>query len=124
MKKINLIITIIFIVQGCTQNVTTTESANKKIGFEMEEGNKVSIYGGSQDGVAIMDDEMAIEQLIDREVFVGGKESKRAREQESKREREKERQREREKKRKGERKNGRQRERDTERNRERENERT
>ena len=31
MKKINLIITIIFIVQGCTQNVTTTESDNKKL---------------------------------------------------------------------------------------------
>ena len=55
MKKINLIITIIFIIQGCNQNVTTIESANKKIGFEMEEGNKVSIYGGSQDGVAIME---------------------------------------------------------------------
>ena len=55
MKKINLLITIIFIIQGCNQNVTTIESANKKIGFEMEEGNKVNIYGGSQDGVAIME---------------------------------------------------------------------
>ena len=55
MKKINLLITIIFIIQGCTQNVTTIESANKKIGFEIEEGNKVNIYGGSQDGVAIME---------------------------------------------------------------------
>ena len=40
MKKINLLITIIFIIQGCSQNVTTIESANKKIGFEIEEGNK------------------------------------------------------------------------------------
>ena len=35
MKKINLLITIIFIIQECTQNLTTIESANKKIGFEM-----------------------------------------------------------------------------------------
>ena len=56
MKKINLLITIIFIIQGCTQNVTTIESAHRKIGFEMEEGNKVNIYGGSQDGVSIMED--------------------------------------------------------------------
>ena len=55
MKKINLLITTIFIIQGCNQNVTTIESANKKIGFEMEEGNKVNIYGGSQEGVAIME---------------------------------------------------------------------
>ena len=34
MKKINLLITIIFIIQGCTQNVTTIESTHKKIGFE------------------------------------------------------------------------------------------
>ncbi|MEL0009849.1 MAG: nuclear transport factor 2 family protein [Flammeovirgaceae bacterium] len=55
MKKINLIIAIILIVQGCTQNITTVESPIKKIGFEIEDGSKVNIYGGSQEGVAIME---------------------------------------------------------------------
>ncbi len=55
MKKINLLIAIIFIIQGCTPNDPTVESENIKIGFEMEEKNKVNIYGGSQDGVAIME---------------------------------------------------------------------
>ena len=55
MKKINLLIAIIFIIQGCTPNAPTVESENIKIGFEMEEKNKVNIYGGSQDGVAMME---------------------------------------------------------------------
>ena len=55
MKKINLLIAIIFIIQGCTSNTPLVESENIKIGFEMEEKNKVNIYGGSQDGVAIME---------------------------------------------------------------------
>ena len=45
MKKINLIIAIILIVQGCTQNTTKVESPIKKIGFEIEDGSKVNIYG-------------------------------------------------------------------------------
>ena len=56
MKKINLLIAIIFIIQGCTSNTQNIEVENKKIGFEMEEENKVNIYGGNQDGVAIMEE--------------------------------------------------------------------
>ena len=47
MKKINLLIAIIFIIQGCTPNAPTVESENIKIGFEMEEKNKVNINGGA-----------------------------------------------------------------------------
>ena len=56
MKKINLLIAIIFIIQECTSNTSNIEVENKKIGFEMEEENKVNIYGGNQDGVAIMEE--------------------------------------------------------------------
>ncbi len=55
MKKINLLIATIFIIHGCTTNAPTVETENIKIGFEMEEKNKVNIYGGSQDGIAIME---------------------------------------------------------------------
>ena len=41
MKKINLLIAIIFIIQGCTPNAPTVESENIKIGFEMEEKIKL-----------------------------------------------------------------------------------